>query len=53
MGRMFFVPRNIGWEHIIVGTCAIVVSSIAGTLINNKLFYKSPDTKKCEKSEKK
>lgn len=47
------MPRNIGLEHAVIGACAIVLSSIIGTLINNKLFYKSPDTKKYEKSEKK
>ena len=50
---MFFIPRNIGWEHVIVGACAIVLSSVAGAIIINKIFNQSVTNKESEKSEEK
>lgn len=50
---MFFIPRNIGWEHIIAGTCAIVLSSIASVIINNKIFNQFVTNKEPEESKEK
>lgn len=50
---MFFMPRNIGLEHAVIGACAIVLSSIIGTLINNKIFNQSTTNKKHDESKEK
>lgn len=43
---MFFIPRNIGLEHAVIGACAIVLSSVVSVMINNKIFNNVPTSKK-------